>query len=799
MRLSFRVPRWAVDFPLCLLCVLLLLGVAVASAQDVTPQMLKEASRRTGLSQEELKRRLEQRQGTAMATGGADTSAPGRTSLEGLDDSAVPFQDTDQAVMLPFSQALEAELAAQMSEALLPDTVPGDSVGFFGADFFTLDDGVFTPPSFGPVPEDYRLGVGDEIIVNAWGAIEFQETRVVDRDGSVILPGGGKIMCAGRTLGQVSQDVRRNLARSHSTIKAGDEEEGDTRLEVTLGKLRAIRVYVVGAVQRPGSYELSSVSRVLTALYAAGGPTRDGSLRQVRLVRGSEAVATLDMYDYLLAGSRQDDAQLREGDTVLVPDVGPAVRISGEVKRPLYYEMKPGETLSDLLDYCGGFTARAATEVLHIERILPAERRLAGRPDHVYLDVPLDVATGRPLGEAVPLLDGDRIEVAGIGDLLLNFAEVRGRVKRPGRYELEPGLTVAGLVRKAGGVMPDAMLDKAVIDRTDPAGDFSALSLPLGPVLRGEVADVALKGRDVLHVFARWEIQERPLVYISGEVHKPFNEPWRQGMTLRDLVLKAGGLTARADGLRAEVARLRSEAVTSRDLAVQPDQTVDMIEVDLGEDFLTRAESLELQAWDRVYIRKLPWWQNQRTVQVHGEVFYPGIFSLERQDERLSSVIARAGGLKPDAYLIGARIVRSQDNVGNIAIDLTAAVARPGSEQDIILQDGDQLIIPDHMFTVKVLGEVGFPTSLVFEEGRDIDDYVDMAGGYLEEADKDRTRVVWPNGMSLPNKGSSKVVAGSTIIVPVEPPDDGKDTWTVIRDISSIVASLATVWLIVDK
>jgi hypothetical protein len=247
------------------------------------------------------------------------------------------------------------------------------------------------------------------------------------------------------------------------------------------------------------------------------------------------------------------------------------------------------------------------------------------------------------------------------------------------------------------------------------------------------------------------------------------------------------------------VARLREDAVTSRDLDVRPDQTVDVIQVPLGADFLTRPDSMPLRPWDRVSIRSLPWWENQRTVAVRGEVFYPGTFSLERQDERLSSVIQRAGGLKPDAYLVGARVVRTQDNVGNIAIDLEAALGDPGGEQDIILQAGDQVVIPERMFTVKVVGEVGFPTSLVYEEGQKINWYVDRAGGYLEKADKGKTRVVWPNGMSLPNKGSSQVVAGSTIVVPVEPPPEGRDTWTTIRDISSIVASLATVWLIATK
>jgi protein involved in polysaccharide export with SLBB domain len=800
MRLSTLVPRSVVVFPVFLLLLALALGGAVAQAQSVTPEMLEEASRRTGISKAELERRLAEKQGGGSQAAPKEGAEPGRTSLEGVDDSGVAQADPNQGVVLSFQEALKDEMTASMAEALDPEVVPGDDVGFFGSDFFRLDGGVFTPPSFGPVPEDYRLGVGDEIIVNTWGAIEFQEIRVIDRDGSIILPGGGKIMCAGRTLAQVDQAVRQSLSRSHSTIHAdADDGEAETKLAVTLGQLRAIRVYVVGAVQRPGSYELSSVSRVLTALYAAGGPTVDGSMRDVRLVRGAETVGHLDLYEYLLGGSRKGDLQLREGDTVFIPDVGPAVRVEGAVKRPLYYEMKPGETLADLLEYCGGFTSRAATEILHVRRILPAEYRQPGQPDFVHLDVPYTASGGYPRGSEVPLLDGDRITVDSITVKLENYVDIRGQVKRPGRYELTEGLTLAQLVESAGGLWPDALLEKVVIDRTSPAGDLSALSLPLGQILAGQQPDVRLQGRDEVHIFARWEVQERPQVYISGEVHEPFSGPWRQGVTLRDLVLKAGGLKDQADLLRAEVARLRQEAVGSRDLLNRPAQTVEVMQIELGPDFLSREDSIELQPWDRVYIRKLPWWQNQRTVRVQGEVFYPGTFSLERQDERLSSLIRRAGGLKPDAYLLGARVMRERDGVGNIAIDLEKALLEPGGQQDIILQQGDQVVIPDQMFTVKVLGHVGFPTSLVYEDGLKINDYVDMAGGYLEKSDKDRTRVVWPNGMSLPNKGSSKVVAGSTIIVPVEPPDEGKDTWETIRDISSIVASLATVWLIVGK
>jgi len=293
--------------------------------------------------------------------------------------------------------------------------------------------------------------------------------------------------------------------------------------------------------------------------------------------------------------------------------------------------------------------------------------------------------------------------------------------------------------------------------------------------------------------------QIRPKVYITGEVFKPLNVDYREGMTLRDLILKAGGLKEGADWMRAEVSRLDLNAVRNPDTGARPEQTTSVVEIELGPDFLTSEDSFALQPYDRVAVRQLPWWEMQRTVTVRGEVFYPGVFSLERKDERLSSVLNRAGGLQPGAYLVGARVVRREDGVGNIALDLEKALAEPGSQFDIILQNGDEIVIPDQMFTVKVVGEVGFPTSLVWEDGKKIDYYVDRAGGYLEKADKGKSRVVWPNGISLPNKGGSKVVAGATIIVPVEAPPEGRDTWTTIRDISSIVASLAMVWLIVQK
>ncbi len=784
--------------PSVLLVALLALLAVPAPAQSVDPVLLDEAARRTGRSREEL---LQEYQRIEAAAAADTVQSPGRRTLDGIDDRRTRSgQDPTGAgfgVVLPGGGPATMEVDADSLFGSLADT----AADWFGHDVFRLDRAAFAPPSFGPVPADYLLGIGDEIVVDVWGDVELRLTRIVDRDGSVILPEVGRVIVAGRALAEVDKYVRALLALRHASIgRDADDPAATTFIQVTLGRLRPIRVYVVGAVLRPGSYELNSVSTVLTALYAAGGPNPDGALRQVRLVRGGEQVAGVDLYDYLLAGDRSGDALLREGDTVHVPGRETGVRITGAVRRPLGYEMLPGETVSDLIRFAGGLRADAAPRLIHVRRILPPEERRPGEPDVVALDMALDPATLQPLlPDRAGLRDGDMVSVDAISDRTGNQVTIRGLVERPGTYQLRPGMTLHDLVREAGGLWPDALTEWATLDRTSPSLELTTVSVPLGRVLSGEEPPVELRDRDVLHIYSRGTERDRPRVHITGEVHQPLSLLHRDGMTLRDLVLRAGGLKRGANPLHAEISRTSRAAVTDPDTSAHPQHTVEVIRVELGDNFLSRADSPPLDPWDRVAIRRLPWWESQRTVTVSGEVFYPGEFSLTGAGETLSSLMARTGGLKPSAYATGARVVREQDGVGNVAIDLARALAEPGSQYDIILEPGDRVIVPNRMYTVRVTGEVGFPTSLVHEEGRNIDYYVGRAGGYLEHADKGRTRVVHPNGLSLPNKGGSEVVAGSTIIVPLEPPPEGRTTLEVAKDITAIVAGVATIWLIVDS
>ncbi|MCP4547810.1 MAG: hypothetical protein GY835_15215 [bacterium] len=767
------------------LTLLMLIACSGPVLAQLSDRALEEAARQTGLSKEELLRRYAE---SGNVDEGGELQPPGRQALPEdllLIELPVDGEDNDKSL------AEEDGAVLPPDEEIEPAEIPK---GYFGADFFRLEPELFNPSTFGPVPPDYLIGVGDQIAVDVWGEIEFRIERYVDRDGSIILPRGGKVMCYNRTLADVEQAVRERLAVSYSGISL-DATAGSTFLDVSLGNLRAIRVFVVGDATQPGAYELSSLSTIFTALYAAGGPAADGSMRNIRLVRDDKIVATLDIYDYLLHGHRAGDSILRDGDTVLVPGRGKTVSLDGAVRRPLLFELKDGEKLSDLITFAGGFESDAAMGFIHLERTLPPHERVAGQPDRVQVDI--DMSNGD-----LELFDGDRIIVDRISDRLENWVEVVGNVKREGRYEYLPGMTARDLILAAGGLWGDTLEELAIVFRTSDAHEYSTLDFHLGRVMSGSEEPPALRIMDQLHVFSRWTVEERYSISINGSVREPGEFEYRDGMTLRDLILLAGGVLDAADAMMVEVSRLNVETLSSRNGSSPPKQTVDVIRVELGHNWLAPAENFPLMPRDEVAIRSLPWWENQRRVTLQGELTYPGQYSLTRPDEKLSEIIVRAGGLKPTADLNGARITRSLDDVGNIALDLNEALAKPGSKSDITLAQGDVITIPAISKTVKVIGVVGFPTSVIHEPGRGLGYYVDRAGGYAEGADKWKTRVVYPNGLSRPNNrfgGDPEVLPGSTIVVPLRMEEKGDGKLETLKEISAILASLATLWLVIDR
>lgn len=769
----------------------LILAVALASHANAQDEgLLEQISRQTGMSKEELARRSREAASADSAKGEGET-APGRI--------LIPVEIPP--IVLPLDPArLKADSAAALKAA--PAESSAVTVRLFGRDFFRLEPGLFTPSVFGPVSEDYRIGVGDQVVIQAWGDAEFRLERIVDRDGTMLLPKGGQIRSAGRTLAELSSDVRTRLGRFYSGLSASPDK-GTMFLDVSLGKLRAIRVFVIGDAVQPGAYELSSVASIFTAVYAAGGPSETGSMRGIRLVRGDQTLAELDLYDYVLQGNRVQDLVLHEYDTVFIPPRGTTIEVRGAVRRPMRFELREGESVEDLLRFAGGFLATAAAEVIHVERILPPGSRSAGSPDRTQVDVVMDPATGAPADPASGVLrDGDVVTVSEIGDRRDNWVEIAGAVKRPGRYQCTEGMTVGELVELAGMPWPDYLPDRAIIDRVTADGTFQSFAFPIGDVLAGGAPPVPLQSGDQVRVFSRWDIEDRQQVSISGEVRQPGSFPFREGMSIPELILKAGGLRESADRLKVEVSRPKLAALQSSDLKHPPKELVDVIEVPLALDFLSDEGNFRLQPRDHVSVRKLPWWEGAMTVIILGEVLYPGTYTLIRPDETLSEVISRASGLKPTAFPAGARIIRSRDDIGNIAVDMACALRDPGSACDPVVVDGDQIIIPPTPHTVKVVGMVGFATSVPYVRGKKPGYYIDRAGGFAEQADSRKTRVVYPNGLSRPTRrfrADPVVLPGSTVVVPqrtIEPKSDRLET---IERIASIIASAATTYLVIDR
>lgn len=785
MQAAWAVPMIARQHLLLLLVFsILVLTVGTVFGQTLGSDPLEEAARRAGVSRDEALRRYQQ--SLARSPESSIPRAPAAAERQALPDSA--------KAILPSATGEPDSARVGKLVQNRPKSIQKSS-GLFGSDFFRLQAGVFTQSSFGPVPDDYVIGVGDQVVVDVWGDVEFRLERIVDRDGTIILPKGGRILCSGRSLTQLRSAVRERLSQSYSGL-ANDAGEGTTFLDVSLGKLRAIRVFVIGEATQPGAYELSSISTIFTALYAAGGPNSNGSMRDIRLMRGDRSLASLDVYDYLLRGDRSNDLMLKEYDTILIPPRGKTVTLAGSVRRPLTYELKEGEDLTALLRFGAGFTATAAPEILHLVRVLPPAERLPGSPDRMQIDIPMDVGTDRPLdSRQAKLLDADSISVAAVSGRLENWVEVQGAVKRPGRYQYIQDMDVVALLDMAGQTWPDLLEQRAALDRVALDGTFQSRDLPLGAILAGKAEKVVLQPRDVIRVYSKWDLQDRYQVVISGEVRAPGSFPFREGMTLRDLVLKAGGLRESVDSLRVEISRPRPQAMGSRDPQGPGPRTVDVIEVSLGRDFLTAQTSLPLQPHDHVMIRRLPWWESQRSAVLSGDVLYPGEYALEGPRMTVSDLIARAEGLRPTAYREGARLIRSRDGIGSIALDLDCALRNPHSWCDLIVVEGDEIIIPPTPHTVTVIGAVGYTTSIPYRSGKKPGYYVSRAGGYAEGADKRRTSVIYPNGFSRQVRKlwwDPQVLAGSTIRVGYKAPAEKSEWLATVEKVSAIISAAAT-------
>jgi protein involved in polysaccharide export with SLBB domain len=692
---------------------------------------------------------------------------------------------------------------------------PDSGFTIFGSELFSRRTTQFQPNLAGPVDRNYRLGPGDRLVLILTGDVETAHVLDVTREGFVVIPQVGQLPVANLTMAQLEDLLYTRLGRVYSGVKRGPG--ATTHFSVSVARLRTNQVFVVGDVKRPGSYRVSSAGTALTALYAAGGPTENGSLRRVEIRRGGQVVDVLDVYDYLLRGDASHDARLESGDVVFVPVHGPRVRIVGEVVRPATYELKEGETLADLIRAAGGYKPTASRTRVQIERILPPAQREPGGRDRVVMDVTVDAraaaggdgakgADGAAL--ALPVVAGDVVRIFPITERVRNRIHVLGDVWQPGAQGYVPGMRLSEAIQRAGGTKPDAYLGQILVTRTQPDSTRVQLRASFRDSTGAVVDDIPLQEDDEIRVFSVAEFRPQRYVSIAGAVRKSGRVAYREGMTLRDLVLLAGGLEEGAYLNEAEIARLpenRAAGATARTIRVPLDSSY-LVERRMNGEYHGPpglpapngpAPEVKLEPYDNVLILRQPDWELQRTVVVTGEVRFPGRYTLRNKQERLADVIERAGGLTASAYPGGIVFVRQRGGLGRIGVDLPRVLANSRFSDNLILQDGDSIHIPTYSGVVIVQGAVNAPGTVAYVRGANLDYYVSAAGGASRKADMKRAYVTQPNGkvesvhrqFLLPD-AVPKPGPGGVVVVPEREAGQQSPFLASLPIVSSIVGSL---------
>ncbi len=650
----------------------------------------------------------------------------------------------------------------------------------FGRNIFNTRNLTFEPSVNLATPPNYRLGPGDEVIIDIWGTSQNTIRQQISPDGTINIEKIGPVNLSGMTVSEANEYLKRVLGKTYSGLDAPD---GTLEIRLTLGNARTIQINVMGEVIQPGTYALSSFSTVFHALYRAGGVNQIGSLRNVQVTRNGKTVAKVDVYDFIMKGKTQDDIRLQEGDVIIVPAYEALVQISGNVKRPMKFEMKKNETLATLIGYAGGFSADAYTRSLRVVRQNGEEYEINTVKEIDY--------------SAYPMRNGDVVTAEAILNRFTNKLEVRGAVYRPGIYQLNGEInTVRALVNEAKGLMGDAFTNRAVLQREREDLTTEIISVDVRSIMAGTSPDIPLQKNDILYIPSIHDLEDRGDVAIFGEVAKPDSYSYSDNMTLEDLIIRAGGLRESASTVRVDVSRRIKDPKST----VSTDSIGQMFTFALKDGFVIDGEQgFTLQPYDQVFVRRSPGYQAQQNVQVTGEVIFGGTYAMTTTEERLSDLVKKAGGATPKAYLHGAKLIRVAndeekkrmrdvidlmnrqfgkammdsldirvEDTFTVGIDLEKAVANPGSEYDLVLREGDVLSVPKLNNTVKVNGAVMMPNTVGYLSDKNANYYLDQAGGYALNAKKSKKFVIYMNGQVARIKGRSKdkIEPGCEIIVP---------------------------------
>ncbi len=756
-----------------------------------------------------------------------------------IQDSVLTVSDSLQQV-LDSIKLVKADSARADSLADSVSVLQSRGLKLFGLETFRRTSTRFQPVQSGPVDENYRLGSGDVLVLILTGDVEESYTLNVTREGFVVIPQVGQVYVANLTMGQLEDLLYSRLRRVYSGVRRSPN--ATTKFQISLAKLRNIQVFVIGDVVRPGAYQISAAGTVLTALYSAGGPSSNGSLRKVEVRRAEKLVADIDVYDYLLHGINESETRLQNGDVVFVPVHSGFVKIAGEVTRPAVYEMLPQETLRDLIDFAGGFAPAAYQTRVRIHRILSPESRSGSRARVVVDVAPEEMAGGT--APAVPMSAGDSVTVLSVADRLRGYVTVSGNVWVEGEVGFRPGMKLSEAIKLAGGPKPDVYLDRILVSRTNDDSSRIQLRSSFADTTGRVRSDLTLQELDEIRVFSRSAFLPTRYVTVTGAVHRPGRMPFREGMTMRDLVLLAEGVTEDADLREAEIAR-RTQTADPGSLAqtirVRLDSTA---MASGGTDGIPLAPphaggasgvpDVALQPYDNVLIMRRPGWETQRLVYLTGQVKHPGRYALRTKTERLRDLITRAGGLTGEAYAGGIQFYRtyergfqpsddqpprldqpaepSRDTLPRgynerVGIDLPEVLKKADARDNVILAGGDSIHIPEYNPIILVQGAVNSPGAVPYTPGKSLDWYVDAAGGYTQLSDNRHSYVTQANGKREGVKRRAiladrvpKPEPGAVVFVPPKRvQDQPSNTVNVIATIAQLMAALVTVVVVAKQ
>lgn len=774
---------------------ILLGGILIAqSLQAQTPQEMINRAKAAGMSDAQIQQEIEKYMGQKED----DTydTAPKKMKTVPNIERKNPVSQKDSPNPVNASQKVSSRTINSI----------------FGHDIFTDKRLTFEPDLNMPTPKDYQLSAGDEVFINVWGASEINLTQKVSPEGTITIPNVGPVALSGLTMDEAGVQVKQALGRIMSGLVNG--EDSNTFISVSLAQIRSIKVNIVGEAQNPGTYTLPSVASLFNALYAAGGINSIGTLRDIKVYRDNKEIASLDVYDYLLNGKSDSNLRLENNDMIIIGTYDALVKANGKLKRPQIFELKKGETMQDFIKYAGGFNGDAFTDNIRVIRKSGSSRYSVA------------MVNQEEFGSFL-MMDQDSVIVDQVIPLFANRLTVNGAVWRQGEYEFDKDVnTVKQLIAKAGGVKGDEFTGRAQINRQNPDFTRKIIAIDIKGILNGTTPDFELEPEDILYIPSLFDLREKYVINIRGAVNKPNTViPFKNNMTVEDAIISAGGLKEAAAMIKVEVARRLKDPYSDQyktDIAhVYTFTLSENLEIVQGEELFT------LEPFDEIIVRFSPAYTEQQLVQINGEALFTGPYVLTKKDERMSDLVAKAGGISKHAYVKGANLKRqanddemrrvetllqlssnkasrdstdiNSDELYNytVGIDLAKALKKPGGTDDIILRAGDELFIPQYQGTVKIGGAVIYPNSTTYTKGMSVKKYLSQAGGYNDVARK-YPIVIYMNGkvattkkVCLFFKKYPKIEPGAEILVPMRRKQDRRSSLAEILTIGSSTTSMA--------